>query len=415
MKPRGPQPDARRGTAGASAPVAGAEPLPDAVADVRPFVERYVRQLTAAGAIQSAEVERAFAAVERHRLLETFYYRPAGSAQAAVIRHDPGRPVAGHLAIIYADNALATRHAGGFPSSSTSQPSLMAKMLEFLRLAAGMKILEIGAGTGYNAALMAELAGNQRLVVTLDVQEDVVEQTRRLLAAAGYPDIRVLAGDGADGAPGDAPFDRVVATVGCSDLSPAWAGQLRDGGQMLVPLAHAGGHPLVLLRQEHGQLRGRFAAWTGFIPIRGQLHIEGLWERGIVMAGPGEPVGQRQPWPGFGAGGVVDSLGCSADEIGLLFFLGLHDRRACLAPEGVGLSAGVNGWAAAGPAGIRWWKDASLADELEVLYERWRGHGQPRPEDYEVSFAAMGADAAPPPGSWQIERRFYQEFIQLAR
>jgi protein-L-isoaspartate(D-aspartate) O-methyltransferase len=401
-------------SAGASASVAGAEPPPGAAADAQPFMERYVRQLTDAGAIQSAEVERAFAAVERHRLLETFYYRPAGSAQAAVIRHDPRRPAAEHLAIIYADNALATRQAGGFPSSSTSQPSLMANMLEFLRLAAGMKILEIGAGTGYNAALMAELTGNQRLVVTLDVQEDVVEQTRRLLAAAGYPEIRVLAGDGADGAPDDAPFDRVVATVGCSDLSPAWAGQLREGGRMLIPLAHAGGHPLVLLRKEQGQLRGRIAAWTGFIPIRGRLHIEGRWERGIVMAGPGAPVGQRQLWPGFGAAGAVDSFGLSADEIGLLFFLGLHDRRACLAPGGVGLSAGLDGWAVADPAGIRWWKDASLADELESLYERWRGRGQPGLEDYEVSFTAVGAEAAPPPGSWQIERRFYREVIQLA-
>jgi protein-L-isoaspartate(D-aspartate) O-methyltransferase len=386
------------------------------VADALPFLERYVRDLKAAGAIQSAAVERAFAAVERHRLLETFYYRPAGSVQAVVIRHDPDRPLAGHLEIIYADNTLATRQEGGLPSSSTSQPSLVARMLELLGIAAGMKILEIGAGTGYNAALMAELAGSQRLVVTLDVQEDVAEQTRRLLAAAGYPQIRVLVGDGADGAGGDAPFDRVVATVGCSDLSPSWDRQLRGDGQMLVPLEHAGGHPLVLLRKDGGQLRGRIAAWTGFIPARGQLHIKGLWARGIVVAGPGEPAHQRPPWTGFGADGPLDSLGGStADEIGLLFFLGLNDRRACLAPQGVGLSAGLNGWVAASPAGIWWWKDFSLLGELELLYERWRGHGRPRLEDYEVSFAAVGAGVRPPPGSWRIQRRFFQEIIQLAR
>jgi len=81
-----------------------------------------------------------------------------------------------------------------------------------------------------------------------------------------------------------------------------------------------------------------------------QLHIEDLWARGIVAAGP---AGQRPPWPGFGADGPVDSLGGrSADEISLLFFLGLHDRRSCLAPDGVGLSAGPNGWVTAGPAGI---------------------------------------------------------------
>jgi hypothetical protein len=70
---------------------------------------------------------------------------------------------------------------------------------------------------------------------------------------------------------------------------------------------------------------------------------------------------------------------------------------------------------AASPAGIWWWKDFSLLGELELLYERWRGHGRPRLEDYEVSFAAVGAGVRPPPGSWRIQRRFFQEIIQLAR
>lgn len=99
-------------------------------------------------------------------------------------------------------------------------------MLELLDLAPGLNVLEIGAGTGYNAALMAELVGDQHLVVTLDVLEDVVEQTRRLLARAGYPEIAVLWRDGVQGAAERAPFDRIVATVGRSDLSPRWAEQL---------------------------------------------------------------------------------------------------------------------------------------------------------------------------------------------
>jgi protein-L-isoaspartate(D-aspartate) O-methyltransferase len=117
-------------------------------------------------------------------------------------------------------------------------------MLELLDLAPGMKVLEIGTGTGYNAALVTEIVGDQGLVVTVDVAEDVVDQTRRLLDRAGYPGIHVLVRDGFDGAPEDAPFDRIVVTVGCSDLSPRWAEQLADGGFMLVPLEHAGAHPL---------------------------------------------------------------------------------------------------------------------------------------------------------------------------
>lgn len=196
-------------------------------ADVRRLVERYIGQLKAEGAIRSPEVERAFRTVPRHRLLETFHHRPVDAPDFTPIHHDPEHPRPEHLKLIYTDTALATRVVEQFgarmPTSSTSQPSLVAQMLELLDLTPGLGVLEVGAGTGYNSALLAELVGDQRLVVTIDIQDDVVAQTRRLLARAGYPGIAVLLRDGVDGVPERAPFDRIVATVGCSDLSPAWA------------------------------------------------------------------------------------------------------------------------------------------------------------------------------------------------
>ena len=119
--------------------------------ELRAMVDRYSSELKAAGAIESAAVERAFRTVERHRLLETFYYR--GAEGTRTLEHDPGHPRRDHLALIYADTVLATRHIDGRPASSTSQASLVARMLELLDLGEGMKILEVGAGTGYNAAL----------------------------------------------------------------------------------------------------------------------------------------------------------------------------------------------------------------------------------------------------------------------
>ncbi len=172
-------------------------------ADIRFLVERYVGELAAAGVIRSPEVERAFRKVQRHRLLETFYYRD--EAAFRTVDHDPEAPRRADLELIYAASALVTRQADGMPTSSTSLPALVAQMLELLELSAGDKVLEIGAGTGYNAALLAEITGDQRLVTTVDVQADVVEQTRRLLARAGYPRIQVLARDGFDGVPGEAP------------------------------------------------------------------------------------------------------------------------------------------------------------------------------------------------------------------
>jgi hypothetical protein len=204
--------------------------------------------------------------------------------------------------------------------------------------------------------------------------------------------------DGVQGATERAPFDRIVATVGCSDLSPNWAEQLAEGGVLLVPLAHAGGHPLYLLRKEHGRLGGRVASWTGFMPIRGPLHIEGLWPMGVVQPDAWEPIQVRDPWPGFGAAGSLPSWGCSADEIDFCFYLSLLDRRACWAPYGVGLSDGLHGWAVAGPDGIRWWKNPSLMEQLDRLHADWLARGRPRIGDYQVAFVPIGQDAGPPPG-----------------
>jgi protein-L-isoaspartate(D-aspartate) O-methyltransferase len=373
------------------------------------MVQRYADGLKAAGAIESAAVERAFRTVERHRLLETFYYRDAERRQT--VEHDPARPRRDHLALIYADTALATRHIDGMPASSTSQASLVATMLQLLELGAGTKVLEVGAGTGYNAALLAEIVGDQRLVVTVDVLEDVVEQTRRLLAGAGYPRIRVLLRDGFEGVPEQAPFDRIVATVGCSDLSPRWAEQLADDGAMLVPLAHASGHPLVLARKDGGALRGRMVLRTGFIPVRGPLHIEDLWTVGMVTADEAEVVHEPDPGPRFTARQSDEPMGITDDEADFLFYLGLADRRACVGMRGPGLSDGLDGWAVLAPDGIWWWKDGSLARELDRRYREWDVRGRPALEDYRISFLPIDAD--PPSGGWQIERRFYREVLRL--
>jgi protein-L-isoaspartate(D-aspartate) O-methyltransferase len=372
--------------------------------DTQVYIDRLATKLKATGAIRSAAVERAFRAVPRHRLLERFSYYDG--ARPVMIDHNPRRPEPGHLDLIYDDTALATRREGGRPASSTSQPSMMARALELLDLRPGMRVLEIGAGTGYNAALMAELTGEAHLVTTVDIREDVVEQTSRLLAAAGYPGIRVRHGDGVQGAPADAPFDRIVATVGCSDLSPNWAAQLRDDGIMAIPLAHCGDHPLVLLRHQAGELRGRVALWTGFMPVRGPLHIEDLWPAGVVCGEQTEIACEPAPGPGF-------AFSRPDDEHGFLFYLGLHDRRALGMRDGIGLSAMLDGWAKLGPDGLSWWKNAGLARTLERLYQRWLAIGRPMASDFLLSFQPAGVSSARPPGGWVIERRFYRELATL--
>ena len=119
-----------------------------------------------------------FGTVARHCFVERFWV--AGREAAYDVQVDS--PSIEALKVVYSDEALITRRdEKGDPTSSASQPAVVAMMLEALDLKPGLRVLEIGAGTGYNAALMAEVVGDQRLVTTIDIDADVVAQTGRLL------------------------------------------------------------------------------------------------------------------------------------------------------------------------------------------------------------------------------------------
>jgi protein-L-isoaspartate(D-aspartate) O-methyltransferase len=181
----------------------------------------------------------------------------------------------------YRDDAIVTkRDAGGQPISSSSQPAIMAIMLDQLDLAPGLRVLEIGAGTGYNAALMRHIVGSAGSVVSVDIDSEVAAQARDHLASAGYPDVTVVAADGAAGYPPSAPYDRVIATVGVSDLAPPWLDQLSPGGRIVVPLdvrgtqlavafEHAG--PAGLRETAGGHWRSVSLTPCGFMRMRGPL------------------------------------------------------------------------------------------------------------------------------------------------
>ncbi|MFH1609275.1 MAG: methyltransferase domain-containing protein, partial [Candidatus Bipolaricaulota bacterium] len=247
--------------------------------EVPELIEAYAADLKKRGAIKSAAVERAFRRVPRHRLVEGFYVEDEkgecqyGGRRLSRRKFDPNAPDPDLLKLVYSDTALVTRTD---PPSSSSQPYLVADMIEILELGEGMNVLEIGAGTGYNAALIQEIVGEGGRVTTLDIQEDVVGQTQRLLRAAGYGRIEVIAKDGALGHAENAPYDRIVATVGCPDISWRWVEQMDERGFMLIPLQHGGEgfDPLTRIWQEEGRLMGRFVGWSGFMSIRGELEVE---------------------------------------------------------------------------------------------------------------------------------------------
>ena len=153
---------------------------------------RLVGRLVAGGRISTPAVEGAFRTVPRHVFL-------------------PGLPAER----AYADEAVPIKWQDGVAISSVSQPSMMAIMLEQLDLRPAQRVLEIGAGSGYNAALIARIVGPSGLVVSIDIDQDLVDSAAAHLTAAGVDGVQLACADGAGGFPAAAPYDpRIVLTVG---------------------------------------------------------------------------------------------------------------------------------------------------------------------------------------------------------
>jgi protein-L-isoaspartate(D-aspartate) O-methyltransferase len=180
-------------------------------------------------------------------------------------------PAAG-LAEAYADQAIVTHRRDRVPTSSASQPAVVAAMLEQLQAPLGGCILEIGAGTGYNAALLAELVGSSGRVVTVDIDPEVADEARSHLSEAGVANVTVVCGDGALGWADGAPYDGIIVTAGAADLAPAWVAQLRPAGRLVVPLSIRGVSQSVALSQAGGgHLRSVAMCEAMFMPLTGAM------------------------------------------------------------------------------------------------------------------------------------------------
>jgi protein-L-isoaspartate(D-aspartate) O-methyltransferase len=170
-------------------------------------------------------------------------------------------------------------------------------MLEQLDVRPGHRVLEIGTGTGYNAALLAFLVGGTGAVTTVEYDEDVARSARTALASAGYGAVTAVCGDGAFGWAAAAPYDRIIVTAGAWDVPPAWWDQLADDGVLLVPLRMRGLTRAVALERDGAILRSRSVEACGFIPLRGVGAVaeQNVWVRGadgdlLVRVDDGQPV-----------------------------------------------------------------------------------------------------------------------------
>jgi protein-L-isoaspartate(D-aspartate) O-methyltransferase len=174
---------------------------------------------------------------------------------------------------------ITKRGTAGTALSCASVPYLVAAMLEQLDVRDGHRVFEAGAGTGWNAALLATLAGSGGHVSTIDIDPEITAQATANLQRAGFPGVHVATGDAGLGVPENAPYDRAIVTIGSLDIPPAWFGQLRSGGRLVVPLRWRGQtQSVALVLGEDSLLRSDTVFLCGFVPMIGQD-----WERSSAL------------------------------------------------------------------------------------------------------------------------------------
>jgi methyltransferase of ATP-grasp peptide maturase system len=230
--------------------------------------------------LTTPEWQEAFETVPRHLFLRRFFALTADRSRYEAINHSHPD----WLTLAYRNAVWPTQLDGddtrwdearthgpvtGTPTCSSTQPSLMAVMLEALDVRECHRVLEIGTGTGYNAALLAHRLGDGH-VVTVDIDANLVEQAQRNLTGAGYTPT-VAAADGTKGYPDNAPFDRVIATCSVAAIPPAWLTQIRPGGIILTNLYRqlVGGSLVRLtIREDRSATGPLLNDWGAFMPLR---------------------------------------------------------------------------------------------------------------------------------------------------
>jgi len=145
-----------------------------------------------------------------------------------------------------------------------SQPYIVAIMLEALKLSPNDKVLEVGTGSGYVTALLAELTAD---VMSIERHVSLAESARSFLATLGYENVRVVTGNGWQGCPEAAPYNAIVVSAAAPEVPRALVAQLAEGGRMIIPVGGGDSQQLQLMRKQNGQLTTERREMCRFVPL----------------------------------------------------------------------------------------------------------------------------------------------------
>ncbi|MEV4252494.1 methyltransferase domain-containing protein [Spirillospora sp. NPDC049652] len=359
---------------------------------------RLVAELAESGAL-TAEWRGSFETVARHRFIPDTVWVEDGDLLVPVDRADDE---AAWLELCYANESVITQVDDGVPAeagrigreitSSASRPDVVARMLSALDVRPGMSVLEIGTGTGWNAALLAERLGSDK-VASVEVDPVVADGARRVLEEAGY-EVTVMTGDGALGLPQLAPFDRVIATVAVDQVPFAWAEQTRPGGRVLVPWAtdfHNGALVSFVVSPD-GTMRGQIVGNVSFMRLRDQRGRRASLERHVHdVEDARRSFTETHPYPVLGEYDASLAVGLKVPHCKLIVTHGDDDAYTVwLVDPWSGSWASLEHPAGAEKFPIRQSGDRNLWEEVEAAYHWWDGLGRPAADRWGLTVTPEG-------------------------
>jgi protein-L-isoaspartate(D-aspartate) O-methyltransferase len=350
--------------------------------------ERLTELLSRDGALTDPRWASALRAVPRHVFVPRFY-EPSPDGWVTV---SASTDAARWADAIYSDLSLATVLASTpglldghpVPISSSTMPSLMVRMLELLDLEAGMDVMEIGTGTGYNAALLCQLLGAER-VTTIELHPGVAGDARKRLSDLDlHP--TVVVGDGRAGAPHGAPYDRLIATCGADRVPATWVSQLAENGRIVVDLCSESSSGLAALdKTDPGHVSGRFVGRPGhFMWMRPDLNY------------PFRDPRLAAPIPARDDHATVRDVTvhpAELDEPGLRTLIGITLPEVQIPPTHVrSLHAGDGSWARLSDDGntVTERGPQQLWNGVEHLTDLWRQLGSPETNRFGVDVDTSG-------------------------
>lgn len=243
------------------------------------LIEKYQRKLLEQSQYEyyetpiSEATQQAFLKTPRHAFIKR--YRHWGTKDWQAISEEN---LEEHLATLYGNNALPLFGDDDNDVPSTiSQPSFVMRMLDMLQLQPGQRVFELGAGSGWNAALMGRLVGSTGQVYSLEIIPEVAKMAMDTIEQWEIKNVHILQGDGGDGYSAGAPYDRAIFTAGSYDLPRCFHEQIKEGGLLLIVIkSEGGGDILFLLRKTADHFESLEAMLCGFVQLTGKYKLDSL-------------------------------------------------------------------------------------------------------------------------------------------